>query len=120
LKRLKKSELLKAGMAPPETIRVEDAELCLVSWGTARNAAAEAVERLRSAGRKAGLIHFSEVWPLPRFRFPAGKRFISVEGNASGQFESMARAEYGVSFEKSIRRFDGLPLDADMILGALA
>jgi 2-oxoglutarate ferredoxin oxidoreductase subunit alpha len=120
LKRLKKSEALTAGMAPPETVRIEDADVCFVSWGTTRNAAAEALERHRTAGRKYGLIHFSEVWPLPGFRFPAGKRFIAVEGNASGQFESMARAGYGITFEKSVRRFDGLPLDAEFIFRASA
>jgi 2-oxoglutarate/2-oxoacid ferredoxin oxidoreductase subunit alpha len=118
-KRIKKGAAIRAEAAAPEAYRMENAETGLVTWGTTRNAAAEAVDRLRAEGKAAGLVHFREIWPLPAFRFPGGIRWISVEGNATGQMEGLIRAEYGVAFESTVRRFDGLPLDADTILEGL-
>jgi 2-oxoglutarate ferredoxin oxidoreductase subunit alpha len=119
-KRLRKGKALQAEIAPPELYRISDAEIALVCWGSSRNAAAEAAEAMRQRGRKAGMIHFGEVWPLPEFDFPGVSSLVFVEGNATGQMEDMVKAKYGVAFSGSIRRFDGLPLDAGFILKRLA
>jgi 2-oxoglutarate ferredoxin oxidoreductase subunit alpha len=118
-KRLRKGRALQSEIAPPEQYRIDGAETALVSWGSSRNPVAEAVDRLCEWGLKAGMVHFTEVWPLPLFPFPAVQSLISVEGNATGQLESLVRAQYGVSFKGSVRRYDGLPLDADFIVGRI-
>lgn len=114
-KRLRKGRALQSEIAPPEQYQMDGAETALVSWGSSRNAVVEAVDRLRERGKKAGMIHFTEVWPLPQFQFPPIPSLISVEGNATGQMESLVKSGYGVRFVNSIRRYDGLPLDADFI-----
>jgi 2-oxoglutarate ferredoxin oxidoreductase subunit alpha len=116
-KRLAKASALKKAIAPPETHQADGADVCLVGWGSTRNAMAEAADNLVRKGLKTGWILFSEVWPLPAFRFPRAKKYVAVEGNATGQFESLVRAEYGISFSGAVRRFDGLPIDADFITG---
>jgi len=119
-KRLGKLKALQAEIAPPESYRISDAEIVLVCWGSSRNATAEAVDEMRQHGRKAGMIHFAEIWPLPDFVLPDVPSLIFVEGNAMGQMEGLVRSKYGVTFSGSIRKYDGLPVDAGFILGRLA
>jgi 2-oxoglutarate ferredoxin oxidoreductase subunit alpha len=119
-KRLAKGKALRSEIAPPESYRIPDAEIALVSWGSSRNAAAEAADEMRKRGTKAGMIHFTEAWPLPEFHFPPVPSLVAVEGNATGQMEGLVRAQYGVAFSDSVRRFDGLPIDAGFILRRIA
>jgi len=115
-KRLAKQRRLKQEIAAPEETFLDDAETILVGWGSTRGAIAEAVEGLREEGRHVGALHFTEVWPLPDYTFPEGKRTIAVEGNATGQFARLLRAEYGLTVDASVNRFDGLPISAADIL----
>jgi 2-oxoglutarate ferredoxin oxidoreductase subunit alpha len=75
----------------------------------------EAHNLLKEDGVKAGVIHFSEIWPLPDYSFPANKQFWTVETNATGQLARLLRSEYNVMFEGSIHRYDGFPLTAEFI-----
>lgn len=111
-KRLAKLHRLKQEIAPPEEAFLDDAETILIGWGSTRGAIAEAVEGLRKEGRHVGMLHFTEVWPLPDYTFPEGKRYIAVEGNATGQFARLLRAEYGLNVQGRINRYDGLPISA--------
>jgi 2-oxoglutarate ferredoxin oxidoreductase subunit alpha len=116
-KRLNKMVSLKAEIAPPEQKEVASADIILVGWGTTRDAILESLELLRKRQIKAGMIHFTELWPLPDFSFPAGKRYIAVEANATGQLEWHLKAQYGLAMKERIHRSDGLPLTAESIIG---
>ena len=115
-KRLKKFELLRAEIMPPEAYGVDTVEEdLLVSWGSSRNAVFEAVDKLRENGKKVGSLHFTELWPLPAYNFPPEKHYYVVESNATGQFGRLLRSEYGLKVKRAITRYDGLPLDGDYI-----
>ena len=118
-KRLAKARRLAGEMLPPESYRMEDAETVLIGWGSTRGALVEAVDRLRGQGRPIGLLHFSEVFPLPPFDMEDGRRYVVVEGNATGQFAGLLRRETGLAVETVIGRYDGLPIDAACILEEL-
>ncbi|RPJ13810.1 MAG: hypothetical protein EHM37_06785 [Deltaproteobacteria bacterium] len=118
-KRLAKYRELKAAVHPPEEVDVEEAERILVGWGSSRPALMEALERLQKNGTRTGMIHFTEMWPLPAYRFPEGKAFWSVENNATGQLARLLRSEYGITFSGEIYRYDGLPLNGPYIQAAL-
>lgn len=75
----------------------------------------EALHLLQHDGVKAGMIHFTELWPLSAYSFPDGKEYWSVESNATGQLSRLLRSEYGLTFQHHIRRYDGLPLTATYI-----
>jgi len=109
-KRLAKMRGLKEEVAMPEILHTDGAEVVLVGWGSTRGAILEAVRKRRAAGEKVGMIHFNEVFPLPRFAFPKEARTIVVEGNATGQFARLLRAEYGVVGDRTVNRYDGLPM----------
>ena len=114
-KRLTKQKRLQQAMALPEEICLSGAEIVLVSWGSTRGVIEETVSQLRAEGIVAGAIHFTEIWPLPYYAFSSGKKYISVEGNATGQLTYLLTAEYGLNFSGAVRRSDGLPITADYI-----
>jgi 2-oxoglutarate ferredoxin oxidoreductase subunit alpha len=114
-KRLAKLNGLRTEIDPPEEILVEGAELVLVGFGSSRGAMLEGLQLLTDEGIAAGMIHFTEVWPLPEYAFPREKRYWTVESNATGQFARLLRSEYGLAVEGSLKRYDGLPLTGDYI-----
>ncbi len=116
-KRLRKSELIKAEMMPPEEYKTSDADVAFLSWGSSRNVVAEAVDGLRNEGHKVGMIHFTELWPLPDYGFPGGRDYYTVESNATGQLGRLLRGEYDLKIKSTIGRYDGLPLDCEYIMG---
>ncbi len=111
-KRRAKLESLRREVAPPEEIDIQGAETVLVSWGSTRGAVLEAVQAERASGARVGMIHFTELWPLPPYGFPNAK-LVVVEGNATGQLAWLLRAGYGVAASGAIQRADGLPITAD-------
>jgi 2-oxoglutarate ferredoxin oxidoreductase subunit alpha len=114
-KRLAKNKKLKKDVMRPQEILLDEADTVLAGWGSTREAMMEALDLLKQDGIKAGVIHFSEMWPLPDYAFPADKKYWAVESNATGQLARLLRSEYNVNFEGSIQRNDGLPLTADFI-----
>lgn len=109
-KRLAKHGALKAAVNPPEEIDIKGAERVLVGWGSTRPALLEALGLLQKNGARAGMIHFTDIWPLPAYRFPEGKTYWSVENNATGQMARLLRSEYGITFSGEVHQYDGLPL----------
>ena len=79
---------------------------------------------LRDRGRSAATLHFSQVWPLRPEQFAdrvqAAGRVVCLEGNATGQFAGLLRREAGLTIDKHVRRYDGLPFTASYILKGLA
>jgi 2-oxoglutarate/2-oxoacid ferredoxin oxidoreductase subunit alpha len=114
-KRISKLNSLKKSIFPPEEISVDDADIVFVGWGSTRGALMEASSLLRAEGVKAGIIHFTELWPLPFYNFPKDKAFWNVESNATGQLARLLRGEYELNFRGSILRCDGLPITAEYI-----
>lgn len=114
-KRLAKIEGLREEISPPEEISVDNADTVLIGWGSSRGALVEALRLLKQEGKKVGMLHFTELWPLPEFSLPEGKTYITVESNATGQLGRLLRSEYGVSFRGAISRYDGLPLTSEYI-----
>jgi 2-oxoglutarate ferredoxin oxidoreductase subunit alpha len=115
-KRLKKFELLRAEIQPPEENNSTDAADVFVSWGSSRNAVFEAVNMLREKDAKVGAVHFTELWPLPLYAFSSEKNYHMVESNATGQLGRLLRSEYNLNVKSTIARYDGLPLDHEYIM----
>jgi 2-oxoglutarate ferredoxin oxidoreductase subunit alpha len=114
-KRITKVGLLKEEISLPEETDLDGADTVFVGWGSSRGALLECLSLLKRDGEKAGMIHFTELWPLPEFTFPEGKTYITVESNATGQLARLLRSEYGMTFRGTISRYDGLPLTGEYI-----
>jgi len=119
-KRMRKLDGLTEHALAPDRYGPPDADLLLVCWGSTYGPCREAVDRLRSAGRRSAMLHFGQVWPLKTrlVRRAVGlegndarppDRIVCVEGNQTGQFRTVLR-EAGVGVEaEPLVRYDGLP-----------
>jgi len=119
-KRLKKAAAILEEVTPPEFLGEREPDLLLVSWGSGRGSVLEAAEELSAQGKKVGILHFSQVWPLVPSQFVSylqgAGEVVAIEGNATGQFAGLIRRETGFEIKKRIGRYDGLPLTPEFIL----
>jgi len=111
-KRFAKLPAMLAEMEPPE-VEHEGAETLLLSWGSTQGSLAEAVGLLRAQGHDLGRVHFRDLWPFPAKGVASilsrSKRFITVEGNKTGQLAKLIRLETGLKATGSITKYDGRP-----------
>ncbi|RMG57404.1 MAG: 2-oxoacid:acceptor oxidoreductase subunit alpha, partial [Deltaproteobacteria bacterium] len=115
-KRLRKREGLEAESVPPSLSGDPDFETLVVHWGSTKWAVREAIDSLGTGGIAS--LHFSQVYPL----HPLGgeimrkaRRLVLLEQNASGQFGSLLKREWGLDPHDKILRWDGLPFGYDEV-----
>ncbi len=121
-KRMRKLEAARAEMRPPERYGPEEAEMTLVGWGSSKGALYEAVDRLVAEGVSANALHFVDIYPFPQAAAQAIERvryLVVVEGNYTGQFARLLRAETGRKADEVITRDDGRPITPGYILSRL-
>jgi 2-oxoglutarate ferredoxin oxidoreductase subunit alpha len=122
-KRMRKMDVIKREVIAPEFIGDDKPEALLVCWGSTRGSALEAAAMLRDAGRKAAVLHFSQVWPLVPEQFlvnlQAAREVVGVESNAQGQFARLLRRESGFEIKKKILQYDGRVITPEYILSKL-
>jgi 2-oxoglutarate ferredoxin oxidoreductase subunit alpha len=122
-KRLRKGDGIRTEAVPPVFLGDEDPDVLLVSWGSSKGTVEEVAAYLRAQGRGTATLHFSQVWPLVPEHFldhlQRARQTICVESNATGQMAQLIRRETGFLIEKSVLRYDGLPLTPEYILREL-
>ena len=122
-KRMKKMNWLKEQALAPYYEGVDGPELLLISWGSSKGACLDALSELLAANEKAGLLHFSQLYPLyPQHFLPlmqSAKKTVCIESNYQGQFALLLKQETGFSVQQNILRYDGLPLCGTYILERL-
>jgi 2-oxoglutarate ferredoxin oxidoreductase subunit alpha len=91
----------------------EDADVCVLGWGSTWAAIHAAVEKTRRKGAKVAWIHLTHLNPLPRNLGELLKRFdrVIVPELNLGQLCRIVRAEYLVD-AKAITKVQGLPFTA--------
>lgn len=121
-KRMAKFDDLISQANEPDYYGSKDADMVLVCWGSSFGACIEAVNELNEKGKKAAVLHYSQVWPLnvdPVNNLLEKARVIVVENNYTGQFRSLL-CEHGVKGECGlVNRYDGLPFTAEYIIEEL-
>jgi 2-oxoglutarate/2-oxoacid ferredoxin oxidoreductase subunit alpha len=112
-KRMRKLDSLTAEMDEPELYGDPNTEILLLGWGSTYGVLREAVDALADSGVAAALLHFSDIWPLPRKRLisllPGAKHSFCVENNATGQLAALIRRETGLAVGHHILKYDGRP-----------
>jgi 2-oxoglutarate/2-oxoacid ferredoxin oxidoreductase subunit alpha len=94
----------------------EDADVCVVGWGSTWGAIGDAVRRTREAGRKVAWVHITHLNPLPAGLGDILRRYDSVlvpELN-SGHLCRLLRSEFLVD-ARSISKMQGVPFTAQEI-----
>jgi 2-oxoglutarate/2-oxoacid ferredoxin oxidoreductase subunit alpha len=120
-KRLKKENVIRAEIVPPEYFGPDKPETLLICWGSTLGPAMEASQK---ADRQSmGVLHFSQVWPLEPKNFQGyietARDVFFVESNATAQLARLIECSVKPAQASYILRYDGLPLDAGYILDRL-
>lgn len=119
-KRLRKGDGMQAVAIAPRRFGDAAPELLLVCWGSTEGPVVETAEVLRAAGRKVGVLSFTQVWPLNPATFlnelQAAHETVCIEGNATGQFARLLRQETGFGVSRTILRHDGRPFTPEWLL----
>lgn len=61
-----------------EEYRLDDADICIVAYGSAARSAREAVNMAREKGIKAGMLRPITLWPFPRFHLEDISREVKM------------------------------------------
>ena len=115
-KRMKKLEGIRDETGPPEIFPKGKSEIVIMGWGSTYGAMKESVNLMNAGGRKARMIHFSEVYPFPATDFSKviskQAKVFAVEGNYTGQFADLFSSETGIPVFRKILKYDGRPIGA--------
>ncbi len=112
-KRMRKLEGLASSVPAPILEGPADAPLTLVAWGSTVGAIRDAMGELAEQGWPVNLVWFPAVYPLRVDRVQSmlgrARRTLLVEGNYSGQFGRLLRAETGFVPSDRLLKYDGEP-----------
>ncbi len=112
-KRMHKLEGLAASVPAPCLEGPSDAPLTFLAWGSTVGAIRDAMAELSARGRATNLVWFPAVYPLKveaaMELLTRTKRTLLVEGNFSGQFGRLLRAETGFVPSDRLLKYDGEP-----------
>jgi len=122
----KKMPRIREEIAPPAFHGDPEPEIVLAGWGSTYGVLRETLDMLRSDGRKAAMLHFSEVYPFPeteKFDYLGILRnariSFCIENNATGQFARLLKEETGHTFSAGVHKYDGRPFTVDGLMGEL-
>ncbi len=123
-KRMRKMVGMAEEVQAPRWYGPEEADLTLICWGSTYGPVRETVDRLNAEqAHRANALHFSALHPFPPGASEALKRAgrtIAVEGNITGQLETLIRARTRLSLDGSIRKYDGRAFSPEYIVAHLS
>src|SRR5271157_6321644 len=112
-KRMRKLKGLAKDSPPPVLEGPADAPLTFVAWGSTVGAVRDAMAILREKGKATNLLRFPTLYPLDvdavRAMFAQTRKTLLIEGNYSGQFGHLLRAETGIELPHRFLKYDGEP-----------
>ena len=128
-KRMRKLVGLRKDTPRPELWGPRNADLTLILWGSTWGPAHEAILHVdESDGVKVNSLEFPTVFPFHAEEteqlLRGAKRTLAIEGNFTGQFARLLRAETGHKPDAFYGKYDGEPFTwrdiADKILEVVA
>lgn len=111
-----KMDHLREQTVEPDLYGSSNYRILLIAWGSTLNTVLEAMERV---GREdAALLHYTQVYPLSASTaeyLKAAERSVCIENNAAGQFARLIRAEFGLTVDESILKYNGIPFSVEEV-----
>jgi len=112
-KRMRKLTGLAHDVPAPVLEGPVDAPLTFIAWGSTVGAVRDAMAELTRGGASTNLVRFPAVYPIAPERVAAtlgrSRKTMLVEGNYSGQFGRLLRAETGFVPTYRLLKYDGEP-----------
>ncbi|MFZ2199810.1 MAG: 2-oxoacid:acceptor oxidoreductase subunit alpha [Microgenomates group bacterium] len=120
-KRLRKLDNIASYLPKPILYGPKEADITFVSWGSTKLVMLHTLNLLNQARpNTANFIQLGCLAPFDAETFTSlaksSKRLIMVEGNATGQAESLIRQHTGIEFKERLSRYDGRPFYAQDIV----
>jgi 2-oxoglutarate ferredoxin oxidoreductase subunit alpha len=120
-KRARKMTGAEADIPGPSLYGSEEADVTFLGWGSTYGPLREAVDRINEdQPGKANMLHFSALHPFPLEATEAAleraRRTVIVEGNSTGQIETLLRARMGRSVDGAIHKYDGRAFTPEYIV----
>jgi len=116
-KRMRKLDGLRKDTPPPELWGPKNADVTLIVWGSTWGAAHEAILQIEEKeGVKVNSLEFPTLFPFHAEQtqqiLRGVRQSLAVEGNYTGQFSRLLRAETGYKPDHFYERSDGEPFAA--------
>ena len=110
-KRDRKFKGIKEDLEDAWEVGVDDFDTLVVCWGSTYGVVKDAVELLNEKGHKIKALSYADVFPIKLDKFneyhKKADKYIVVELNKDGQFESLIRQEALVKADHLINKYDG-------------
>ena len=119
-KRLKKLDLLRNDIIPPELVGPENYKTLIIGCGSTYHVIEETLGRLHA--KEVAFLHFKQVYPLhPKTNdyLQKAKKRVIVENNGTGQFGQLLRLQTGLEMDQKILKYNGLPFSVEELEGQL-
>jgi 2-oxoglutarate/2-oxoacid ferredoxin oxidoreductase subunit alpha len=118
-KRMRKLDLARTLVPPPQYYGPEHADLSLLVFGSTEMPVREAMKWLERDGIAVNLMQVVTVCPFPaedvsEFLGKA-KRTAIIEGNYTGQLQSLVREECLTDVDHTLHRYDGRPFSPEQV-----
>jgi len=123
-KRMRKLKSMLKETPGPELWGPEGADLTLISWGSTQGPLREAISRVNSEGKiKVNSLEYSYVFPFhadeTKGILKGAKLKMAIEGNYTGQFARLLRAETGIDMDYHMHKYDGEPFEPRHIVSKI-
>ncbi len=123
LTRFKRYDIVEQNEVMYEEYMMEDAEICLVSFGITARVSKNAIAEARARGIKAGMIRPITLWPFPKKPLLAAaqkvKAFVTVEMNMGQMIEDVELATRCLKPVISCTRCGGVIPSPDDVMAAI-
>jgi len=113
-KRIKKLDLIRNDIIPPELVGPENYKTLIVGWGSTYHVIREALGRLGT--KDVAFLHFKQVYPLHPSTtdyLQKAKKTVIVENNGTAQFGQLIRLQTGFDMDHKILKYNGLPFSVE-------
>ncbi|MCG8472339.1 MAG: 2-oxoacid:acceptor oxidoreductase subunit alpha, partial [Desulfobacterales bacterium] len=122
-KRMAKERGLHRASILPQWDGEDDPHLLFLSWGSSSGACREAAHLLQERKTSVATLHFSQLWPVNgevvRRQMQKAMHRVVVESNSTGQFARLLFEQTGICADRTLLRFDGLPISGGWIVEEL-
>jgi len=123
-KRMRKLNGILKDTSGPELWGPEKADLTLVSWGSTQGPLREAISRVNLENRiTVNSLEYCYVFPFhadeTKKILKGASTTMAVEGNYTGQFARLLRAETGIGMNHHLHKYDGEPFEPRHIVSKI-
>ncbi|MEX0597498.1 MAG: 2-oxoacid:acceptor oxidoreductase subunit alpha [Candidatus Paceibacterota bacterium] len=118
-KRMQKEKTMLPSIPKPKVYGNTNADITIISWGSTKWAAIEAIDLLAEHNIIANVMHFNYIYPFNISKtqplLDKVKKSMVIENNATGQFVGLLKQYFDFKPEHSLLKYDGHPFYPDEI-----